>query len=96
MQAGEAVALWGANGAGKTTAIRCLLDLIPFEGQHHRRRAWTWPQQGKAVRRLIGFVPQELTFHDDLTVAETLTVLRPAEESARRHRFRPPCWSGWS
>ena len=29
-------------------------------------------KQGKAVRHLIGFVPQELTFHDDMTVTETM------------------------
>ncbi|MCO5172491.1 MAG: nitrous oxide reductase family maturation protein NosD [Planctomycetes bacterium] len=68
---GEALAFWGANGAGKTTALRCLLGVIPFQGRvtlagHDVRRA------GKAARRLVGFVPQELTFHDDLTVRESL------------------------
>lgn len=69
--AGEAVALWGANGAGKTTILRCLLGLYPFEGHiwvggYHAR----W--QGREVRRLIGFVPQELAFYDDLSAEETL------------------------
>ncbi len=68
---GEAVAFWGANGAGKTTALRCLLHLIPFEGQI-TVNGLDVVRQGKAVRRLIGLVPQELTFHDDLTVRQTL------------------------
>ncbi|MDJ0752072.1 MAG: ABC transporter ATP-binding protein [Ardenticatenaceae bacterium] len=68
---GEAVALWGANGAGKTTVLRCLLHLIPFSGSvqidgRDMRRA------GKVARQKIGFVPQNLTFHDDLRVDETL------------------------
>lgn len=68
---GTAVAFWGANGAGKTTALRCLLGLLPFQGDvsidgRDVRR------DPKAARRRIGFVPQELTFHDDLTVRETV------------------------
>lgn len=67
---GEAVALWGPNGAGKTTALKCLLGLYSFEGRavvagHDVAR------QGKVVRSLIGYVPQELAF-SDMTALETL------------------------
>jgi ABC-type multidrug transport system ATPase subunit len=56
---GEAVALWGPNGAGKTTILRCLLGLARFRGEvliqgvnpHH---------DGRAARRAIGYVPQDL------------------------------------
>ncbi len=72
VQPGQAVALWGANGAGKTTAVRCLLNLIPFQGTITLNNIDV-KQQGKAARRLTGFVPQELTFHDDMSVEETIT-----------------------
>ncbi len=61
---GESIALWGSNGAGKTTLIRCLLGVLRFRGrivvgdENVKRR-------GKMARRLIGYVPQELAFHDD-------------------------------
>lgn len=72
VQPGEAVAFWGANGAGKTTAVRCLLNLIPFEGSI-TLDGIDVKKQGKEARRLTGFVPQELTFHDDMSVSETIT-----------------------
>ena len=72
VQTGEAVAFWGANGAGKTTALRCLLGLMPFEGKI-AVAGIDVQAQAKAARRLMGFVPQELNFHDDMTVSETLT-----------------------
>lgn len=68
---GEAVAFWGANGAGKTTALRCLLNLFPYEGTI-TIAGLDARADGRAARKLIGFVPQELSFHDDMTVAETL------------------------
>lgn len=87
-EAGEAVAFWGANGAGKTTAVRCLLNLIPFEGEV-RINGLDVKEQGKAARRLVGFVPQELTFHDDLTVRETLTFYARLRKVAAGHDFTP-------
>ncbi|MBX3404063.1 MAG: ABC transporter ATP-binding protein [Phycisphaeraceae bacterium] len=69
--AGDSVALWGVNGAGKTTLIRCVLGLYRFSGRievggHDVGR------RGKRARALIGYVPQELGFHDELGVAEAV------------------------
>jgi ABC-type multidrug transport system ATPase subunit len=68
---GEAVALWGANGAGKTTAIRCVLGLETHGGEirvdgHSVRR------EGKRARARIGYLPQELAFQENVPVDETI------------------------
>lgn len=68
---GDSVALWGANGAGKTTLIRCVLGLLRYQGRitvggHDVRR------HGKRARLLVGYVPQEIGFYDDLGVAEAV------------------------
>jgi ABC-type multidrug transport system ATPase subunit len=69
---GQSVALWGENGAGKTTALRCLLGVIPYQGSI-LLGGFDTARQGRAARRLMGFVPQEISFHDDLTAWETLS-----------------------
>lgn len=71
VESGESVALWGANGAGKTTLIRCVLGLLRRRGRitiggHEVRR------RGKAARMLVGYVPQELGFYDELRAEEAI------------------------
>lgn len=64
---GDAVALWGSNGAGKTTLIRCVLGLLRYRGAI-RVGGIDVRRNGKAARMLIGYVPQELGFYDELRV----------------------------
>jgi len=70
IEAGETLALWGANGAGKTTAIRCLLGVHSFEGSLIVDSIDV-QKNGKAARKKIGYVPQEMAFFD-MSVYDTL------------------------
>jgi len=70
---GESIALWGPNGAGKTTIVLCLLGFLQFDGDI-QVDGKDVRREGKTIRSLIGYVPQQPGFYDDLTVAETLGV----------------------
>jgi ABC-type multidrug transport system ATPase subunit len=65
----EAVALWGVNGAGKTTVIKCLLGLLRYRGQI-QVDGCDVRKQGRAARRLIGYVPQELAFYKEMSTLD--------------------------
>ncbi|MFP5331277.1 MAG: ABC transporter ATP-binding protein [Acidimicrobiia bacterium] len=66
---GEIVGLVGANGAGKTTALRMLLGLVdPTAGTV---RLFGSAPDRDAVRR-IGYVPQGLGLYTDLTPRENM------------------------
>src|SRR5690348_10934529 len=61
IQPGEACALLGANGAGKTTAIRCLLDLVrPTRGSV---AIFGRPVSDPRVRARVGYLPESVTLH---------------------------------
>lgn len=67
IQAGESVALWGTNGAGKSTILRCVMGLLRYSGSI-QIAGFDARRDGKGTRQLIGYVPQELGFYDDLRV----------------------------
>jgi ABC-2 type transport system ATP-binding protein len=69
---GELFGFLGPNGSGKTTTIRCLLDLIrPTCGSV--RVLGLDPQAAPvAVRARVGYLPGELRLDDNLTASEVL------------------------
>jgi nitrous oxidase accessory protein len=70
LEQGQALALWGINGAGKTTVLKCLLGLLDCTGELHLD-GLDLRRDGRRARRLLGYVPQELAFHNDLSVLES-------------------------
>ncbi|MGD8394933.1 MAG: ATP-binding cassette domain-containing protein [Candidatus Eiseniibacteriota bacterium] len=73
VQAGEIFGFLGANGAGKTTAMRMLTGLLaPSEGE-----AWVAGvpvhETPERVKPHIGYMSQKFSLYDDLTVGENIT-----------------------
>src|SRR5262245_30493906 len=88
---GGILGLLGANGAGKTTLMRLLTGLIRPDagtitvGDH----ALASTEGRVAVRRLLGYLPQDLGMYPDLTAREFLDyvgLLKGLDERRDRRR----------
>ena len=87
LHAGEVVALLGRNGAGKSTALKTTMGLLPslsgdvfFGGERISRL-----EPFEIARLGLGYVPEERRIFTDLTVMENLDVGRqPPREDAPR------------
>jgi ABC-2 type transport system ATP-binding protein len=70
---GEVFGLLGPNGAGKTTTIRVLNTLLPVQEGTVEVFGRDVSKSPMAVRRLIGYVPQQLSIEGALTGRENVT-----------------------
>jgi ABC-2 type transport system ATP-binding protein len=87
--AGCLYGLLGPNGAGKTTALRILCTLLAPDGGSVQVAGIDALAQPRAVRRLLGYVAQEVALDKILTGRELLQLqgdlyhLRPADRDGR-------------
>lgn len=69
---GEIFGFLGANGAGKTTAMRMLCGLLRPSSGSARVAGFDIAKQPEEVKRNIGYMSQRFSLYDDLTVAENI------------------------
>ncbi len=71
---GEIFGFLGANGAGKTTAMKMLTGLLtPTSGQARVAGFDVWHEADK-IKRNIGYMSQKFSLYNDLTVVENMTL----------------------
>ena len=72
IEKGQIFGLLGANGAGKTTLIRLLIGSTKPSSGHLTVLGFD-PTKGKrAIRKLIGYMPQSPALYEDLTPRENI------------------------
>ena len=72
VEAGETFALLGPNGSGKTTTLKCMVGLtLPTSGKI-AVEGFDVLRKSREAKRLMSFLPQRVSFSDQLTGREVL------------------------
>jgi ABC-type multidrug transport system ATPase subunit len=73
--AGEICGFLGANGSGKTTTIRMLCGLLVPDGGEGTCLGLDIVRDAAAIRRHVGYMTQQFSYYQDLTVFENLDLV---------------------
>ncbi len=72
IERGETFALLGPNGSGKTTTLKCMIGLtLPTSG-NIAVEGFDVLRNSREAKRLMSFLPQRVSFSDQLTGREVL------------------------
>jgi len=72
VQEGEIYGLLGPNGSGKTTTILMLLGLTKPSAGRVQVAGFNPTREPLKVKRVVGYLPENVGFYDDLTARENL------------------------
>jgi ABC-2 type transport system ATP-binding protein len=72
VKAGEVFGFLGANGAGKTTAMRMLIGLLNPTSGTARVAGHDVYTESEAIKRNIGYMSQRFSLYEDLTPRENI------------------------
>lgn len=69
---GERFGLFGPNGAGKTTLMNLITGVLSYEKGNISLLGHSLTSKDRETNRLFGFVPQDLSFYQELSPVENL------------------------
>jgi Cu-processing system ATP-binding protein len=82
---GEALGLVGPNGSGKTTLLKVMVGIlrptsgtVVFRDQELSEKSW------KELKRSVGYMPERVSFYDNLTGEETLKLFARVKGADRK------------
>lgn len=72
IEGGERFGIFGPNGAGKTTLMSLITGLLPYKQGSIKVFDREVVLNKKEVNKMIGLVPQDFSFYEDLSPAENM------------------------
>jgi ABC-2 type transport system ATP-binding protein len=81
--------LLGPNGSGKSTLIKSLLGLVRTQEGMGSVLGHDWPEQVRAIRDLVGYLPEDDCYIAGLTGIESVAFMSMASQSFFPHTSCP-------